>query len=152
MIRLSRWGDFALLVSGRNMRILTSLLPQLMVDESESVDIAVVVDVLRATSVMTTALESGANQIYTCCEISEAKNLSDRLARANRSARKPLLCGERKCRAIGFDFGNSPAEYVPETVLDQILVMTTTNGTKPLKLHRLQRKDSSQFFESSQSG
>ena len=44
MIRLSRWGDFALLVSGRNMRILTSLLPQLMVDESESVDIAVVVD------------------------------------------------------------------------------------------------------------
>ena len=74
MIRLSRWGDFALLVSGRNMRILTSLLPQLMVDESESVDIAVVVDVLRATSVMTTALESGANQIYTCCEISEAKN------------------------------------------------------------------------------
>ena len=44
-----------------------------MVDESESVDIAVVVDVLRVTSVMTTALESGANQIYTCCEISEAK-------------------------------------------------------------------------------
>lgn len=134
MIRLSRWGDFALLVSGRNMRILTSLLPQLMVDESESVDIAVVVDVLRATSVMTTAFESGANQIYTCCEISEAKNLSDRLARANRSARRPLLCGERKCRAIeGFDFGNSPAEYVPETVLDQILVMTTTNGTKAIE-------------------
>ena len=41
--------------------------------------------------------------------------------------------GERGGQAIeGFDLGNSPAEYVPETVAGRTLVFTTTNGTRAM--------------------
>lgn len=116
------------------MRIVTSLLPELMVDKSDGAEVAVVVDVLRATSVMTTAFDSGARQIFTCCQVAEAFSLADRLAQDNQERSSPLLCGERNCQPIaGFDCGNSPSEYTPERVRGQMLIMTTTNGTKAIK-------------------
>lgn len=91
-------------------------------------DVAVIIDVLRATTVAATALSAGARSIITCNEVSQAfelKNIGDALPR--------LLCGERECRPIeGFDFGNSPAEYSPAGVGDRDLVMTTTNGTRAI--------------------
>ena len=122
------------LVAVHSMRIVTSLLPDLIVDKSAGTDVAVVVDVLRATSVMTTALDSGAKQIFTCCQVAEAFSLADRLADVNQASLRPLLCGERKCQPIaGFDCGNSPSEYTPEKVRGQMLIMTTTNGTKAIE-------------------
>lgn len=88
------------------------------------VDLAVVIDVLRATSVMATALAAGAEQIVTCRTVEEAREL------ASAFDHRPLLCGERHCRPIeGFDLGNSPAEYTRKRVAGRTLLLTTTNGT-----------------------
>lgn len=86
---------------------------------------AVVIDVLRATTVITRALDSGASGVIVCGEIEGAFRLAQQLAP------RPLLCGERNCLPIqGFDLGNSPSEYQPSTVTGKRLVMTTTNGTR----------------------
>lgn len=88
---------------------------------------AVVVDVLRATSVMATAVEHGAKQVITCLEIEDAVQLAKMLLADT------LLCGERHCKPIaGFHLGNSPSDYSQETVSGRTLVMTTTNGTRAL--------------------
>lgn len=106
------------------MRLMVSLLPSLR-EVAPSTDIAVVIDVLRATSVMATALANGAERVITCENIAEAEMLGDMFRKHH-----PLLCGERGCRPIdGFDLGNSPAEYKREVVQDRPLVLTTTNGT-----------------------
>lgn len=119
---------------GPRMRIVTSLLPELMAAKPDEIDIAVVVDVLRATSVMTTAFGSGAKQIFTCCEISEAVSLADKIQDSDERNQRPLLCGERSCKPIsGFDCGNSPSEYTLERVRDQTLILTTTNGTQAIR-------------------
>jgi len=86
---------------------------------------AVVIDVLRATTVITQAIRSGAAEVVVCGEIDEA------FAIAEHRDTRPLLCGERACKPIaGFDLGNSPSEYTPERVAGKRLVMTTTNGTR----------------------
>lgn len=86
---------------------------------------AVVIDVLRATTVITGALDSGAIEVLVCGEIADAFRLAQQLDP------RPMLCGERNCLPVpGFDLGNSPVEYRPETVAGKRLVMTTTNGTR----------------------
>ena len=106
------------------MKLLVSLLPSLR-EVSPATDIAVVIDVLRATSVMATALTNGADRVITCENILEAEMLAEMVRK-----KRPLLCGERGCRPIeGFDLGNSPAEYSRDVVQDRALVLTTTNGT-----------------------
>ncbi len=84
--------------------------------------IAVVIDVLRATSVMVTALANGASWVKTVASIPEAFQL-----------RSPdvLLGGERHALPIeGFDFSNSPLEYTSARVMNKGIVLTTTNGTQ----------------------
>lgn len=114
------------------MQVSVSLLP---VDrlaervEDAAAASAVVIDVLRATSVMATAFANGATAIYPTTTVDEAFRCAESL----RKEGPVLLCGERECRRIdGFDLGNSPAEYAAEIVQDRSLVMTTTNGTRAL--------------------
>ena len=108
------------------MKVWCSLLPGLS-DAPSSVDIAVVMDVLRATSVMTAALAAGATDVTTCLDVAEAFQLQQQIEP------RPLLCGERQCKPIqGFDLGNSPAEYSEQVVVARSLVMTTTNGTRAI--------------------
>lgn len=97
--------------------------------EREHARVAVVIDVLRATTVVTTAIAAGARSVTTCLDIDEA-----RVFQRDCNAGSPLLlCGERECRPIeGFDFGNSPSEYSPAGVGERDLVMTTTNGTRAI--------------------
>ncbi|MCX7885268.1 MAG: 2-phosphosulfolactate phosphatase [Caloramator sp.] len=84
----------------------------------------VVIDVLRATSVITTALFNGATEVITAVEIEEALKYKDE---------STLLGGERKALKIdGFDLSNSPIEYKREVVLGKRIVLTTTNGTKAI--------------------
>jgi 2-phosphosulfolactate phosphatase len=111
------------------MQIITSLLPPQDASSAiEPADVAVVIDVLRATSVMATALQAGAKRIITVGQIEAAIELADHLQP------RPLLCGERQCvRIPGFDLGNSPAEYGPEQVQGKTLVLTTTNGTAAIE-------------------
>ena len=90
--------------------------------------VAIVVDVLRATSVITQAIASGARLIYPVGTTEEAVRLGQNLDRS-----QLILCGERGgLRIEGFDLGNSPLEFTPDAVQDRTLVMTTTNGTPAL--------------------
>jgi 2-phosphosulfolactate phosphatase len=88
----------------------------------------VVIDVLRATSSIVTALDAGAASIVPVRETDEAIAVMHRLGRE-----RSLLCGERDSRLIaGFDLDNSPASYTRERVAGKALVFTTTNGTRAL--------------------
>lgn len=83
--------------------------------------IVVVVDILRATSVMVTALAHEAKSIIPVASLDEAK---DYLA-------KGYLCAAERggAQVDGFPLGNSPFSYMNEKVKDQDIVLTTTNGT-----------------------
>lgn len=89
---------------------------------------AVVIDVLRATSSIVRALASGASAIYPTSGTEDAIKLATSLGRDD-----TLLCGERRGLKIeGYDLGNSPGEFTPETVEGKRLIMNTTNGTRAL--------------------
>lgn len=89
----------------------------------------VVIDVLRATSTILTALANGCREVVPVVEPEEAFALAGRLGRD-----RCLLGGERKGIKIpGFDLGNSPAEYKREVVAGKTVVLCTTNGTTALK-------------------
>jgi len=114
-----------------------SLLPE-MEPVAPAVDVAIVIDVLRATSVIPTALANGAVQVMTCESIDQARTLRDQWDDVKTI---PLLCGERMCQPIpGFDLGNSPAEYSPESVGGRNLIVTTTNGTRAIQSAREARE------------
>lgn len=85
-----------------------------------------VVDVIRATSTIVTALAHGAHGIRPVAGVIEAEQLK---------ARHPglLLAGERRGRALpGFDLGNSPRAMTAEIIAGRELILTTTNGTQAL--------------------
>jgi 2-phosphosulfolactate phosphatase len=87
--------------------------------------VAVVIDVLRATSTMTQALASGYERVLCCAEIEDALALAETEGPAK-------LAGERRLEHIdGFDFGNSPRE-VAGAPADRTLILSTTNGTRLL--------------------
>lgn len=86
---------------------------------------AVVIDVLRATSVITTALDNGAREVIPVSTIEEAQSLFDASNQAS-----TLRGGERNALKIeGFDLSNSPLEYKRKTVEGKSIILTTTNGT-----------------------
>jgi 2-phosphosulfolactate phosphatase len=90
--------------------------------------VAVVMDVLRATSTIATALANGAERVIPVREPDEAIATMKRIGRD-----RVLLCGERGSRAIaGFDLDNSPASYTADVVRGKTLAFTTTNGTRAL--------------------
>ncbi len=94
---------------------------------------AAVVDVLRATSTVATALAHGAEGVVPVPDVEEARALARRLELDGH--RRPLLGGERQAvRPAGFDLGNSPLEYGPEIVAGRLVVLTTTNGTRAFSL------------------
>jgi len=86
----------------------------------------IVIDVLRATTVIATALSNGAREIIPVGSIDFAMKIS-----GNSSDRQTLLCGERNTKMIdGFNLGNSPFEYSKEIVEGKSIVLYTSNGTK----------------------
>ena len=88
--------------------------------------IAVVIDVLRASTTIATALAHGATAVVPRRSIDEA-----RAAVAERPG--GLLGGERGgVKIAGFDLGNSPLEYTADRVAGRAVVITTTNGTAAL--------------------
>lgn len=87
-----------------------------------------IIDILRATSVIITALNNGCKKAIPVLTVEEAQNKSSK----NRN--EYILGGERKALKIeGFDFSNSPLEYKKELVKDKILIITTSNGTRAIK-------------------
>jgi 2-phosphosulfolactate phosphatase len=89
----------------------------------------VVIDVLRATSTITTALLNGAKGVIPVEDMGEASKISQNVDSDNY-----LLCGEKDGLKIeGYDLGNSPLEYSSQTVKGKNLIFNTTNGTKAVK-------------------
>lgn len=104
------------------------LLPALFAPEDVAEGIVVIVDILRASTTMTTALQNGAAGVIPCLNIDDALALRDRDDQF-----EYLLGGERGGLKIdGFDFGNSPASYSSDVVSGRRIGFTTTNGTKAI--------------------
>ncbi|MEL6499930.1 MAG: 2-phosphosulfolactate phosphatase family protein [Cyanobacteria bacterium J06623_1] len=92
-------------------------------------DCAVVIDVLRATTTIATALDAGAEAVQAFSNIEELMRQSE-----SWSADKRLRAGERGGVMVeGFDLGNSPLACKPAVVQDKRLFLTTTNGTRALQ-------------------
>ncbi len=110
-------------------------MPQQIAAEELAGSTVVVIDLLRATSTICQALAAGAAEVVPFLEIEEAR------AAAAKDRANVVLGGERQGKRIdGFDLGNSPSEYTPESVGGRRVFLTTTNGTRALYHARLARR------------
>lgn len=92
-------------------------------DKDTAVITAIVIDVLRASSTIITALDNGACAIIPCSDIASARTIAANTPNS-------LLSGERNGLKIdGFNIGNSPKEFNAQTVSGKTIVSSTTNGT-----------------------
>ena len=88
----------------------------------------VVIDVLRASNTIITALNNGARDIVPVGSIEFAVKVSGGMFGGH-----TLLGGERNTKRIdGFALGNSPLEYTEEIVSGKSIVFFTTNGSKAI--------------------
>jgi 2-phosphosulfolactate phosphatase len=89
---------------------------------------SVVIDVLRATSVITQAIKNKAKEVIPVGTVEFAVKVSGGMFGG-----QTLLGGERNTKKIeGFALGNSPFEYVKKIVEGKSIVFYTTNGTKAI--------------------
>ncbi|NLL37322.1 MAG: 2-phosphosulfolactate phosphatase [Fretibacterium sp.] len=95
------------------------------------VDVWLIIDILRATTVMVRWFELGGAELYPFDSVEGARAAASRLSSDGRA---PLLMGERNAVAPpGFDLGNSPSALTSELVRRHpCAVMATTNGTRSL--------------------
>lgn len=92
-------------------------------------DCAVVIDVLRATTTIATALDAGAEAVQAFSNIEDLMRQSDLWLKEKR-----IRAGERGGHKVeGFDMGNSPLDCTPQIVKGKRLFLTTTNGTRALQ-------------------
>ncbi len=88
---------------------------------------AIVVDIFRATTTMTTAFLNGAKGILPVA----STDLAEKLGKEGNF----LIAAERNVKRCAFaDLGNDPMEYSSELVKGREIVMTTTNGTKAINI------------------
>jgi 2-phosphosulfolactate phosphatase len=105
----------------------TSLSPALLHLYNVRECIVVVIDILRATSTIATALYNGAKEVIPVDSVEKCIRLGKEMA--------CITAGERDGKiAEGLQYGNSSFEYPREFVQGKILVLTTTNGTKLLHM------------------
>ncbi len=91
-------------------------------------NIVIVIDVIRATSTITTFLGEGGKMVLVAEEVDEAFALRRKIGSG------VYIAGERGGQKIeGFDFDNSPVQIQKEDVSGKVLILTTTNGTKTIK-------------------
>lgn len=99
------------------------------VPAEELPECAVVIDVLRATSTIATALNNGAEAVQAFSSMEELMSVSDKWL-----PEKRLRAGERGgAKVEGCDLGNSPFDLTPELAKGKRLFISTTNGTRSLQ-------------------
>jgi 2-phosphosulfolactate phosphatase len=104
------------------------LLPRDFEADELSGGVAVVIDLLRASTTIVAALANGARCVIPCGDVDDALRIAGEY-----SAGEVLLGGERGgVRIEGFDLDNSPAAYTAERVAGKTVLFTTTNGTAAL--------------------
>jgi 2-phosphosulfolactate phosphatase len=102
------------------MRVEVAFTPE----EPTSARLAIVVDVMRATSTIAQALASGYPRVLAAAGIDEALKLREELGEG-------ILGGERQAVKIeGFDVGASPLEFLEAR--EEPVIFSTTNGTRAI--------------------
>lgn len=105
----------------------TCLSPALLDLYDISNSVVVIIDVLRATSTIATALHNGASAVIPVATVPQCIELG--------AAVGGITAGERDGKvADGLSYGNSPFEYPRSFIDNKVLVLTTTNGTKLLHM------------------
>ncbi len=105
----------------------TSLSPALLHLYDLNNTVVVIIDVLRATSTIATALYNGAKCVIPVDSVSKCIELGKQI--------DGITAGERDGKiAEGLKYGNSPFEYPKEFINGKTLVLTTTNGTRLLHM------------------
>jgi 2-phosphosulfolactate phosphatase len=91
--------------------------------------VVVMIDVLRASSTIVTALGNGAKGVIPAADMETATKIAQNLDPSNY-----LLSGEKNGIKIeSFNLGNSPLEHSAEAVKGKTIILNTTNGTKAIK-------------------
>lgn len=92
--------------------------------------LVVIIDVLRASSTIVTALANGCRGFIPILSPDKAKKKAQEFQNE-----RVLLGGEREGIKIeGFDLGNSPREYKKEVAKGKTIIFSTTNGVKTLEM------------------
>lgn len=114
-------------MSSKKPSLYTCLSPALLNLYEPQESLVVIIDVLRATSTIATALYNGAKSVIPVATVPRCIELGQQV--------DGITAGERDGRiAEGLTYGNSPFEYPRSFIADKILVLTTTNGTKLLHM------------------
>lgn len=107
-------------------KVAVALTPLLYENYEDPNSIVVVIDVLRATSAISSAFETGVKSIIPVESIENAREWK---------AKGYLVGAERNGEKIEeFDFGNSPYDYMDSNLKGKDIVLTTTNGTRAFKM------------------
>ena len=86
--------------------------------------IAVVVDILRATSCIVSGIASGVKEIVPFASLEDCRMMK---------AQGYFIAGERGGQKMeDFDIGNSPFSYMEEHLIGEKIAVTTTNGTQAI--------------------
>ena len=105
----------------------TILSPELLKCYDITDSIVVIIDILRATSTITTAIYNGAKAVIPVDSVAECVKLGKQM--------EVISAGERDGQiAEGLKYGNTPFQYTPEFIKGKTLVLTTTNGTRLLHM------------------
>ena len=92
----------------------------------KSDSIVVVIDILRATSAITTAFFNGVEKMIPVATVEEAQTYKEQ---------GYLVAAERDGEIVkGFDLGNSPFGYMNAKVKNKTIAITTTNGTQAISV------------------
>jgi len=114
-------------MSDTQRSLYTCLSPALIDIYDLSNSVVVIIDVLRATSTIATALYNGASCVIPVASVPRCIEIGEEVG--------GITAGERDGKvADGLTYGNSPFEYPRAFIEDKILVLTTTNGTKLLHM------------------
>lgn len=97
-----------------------------LIPEGSPQDSAVVIDVLRMTTTAGVLAECGLDELFVVAELTEAKRCAQE--------REALLLGERHgVKFPGASAGNSPLEYLSQSLTGQRAVLCTSNGSKAVE-------------------
>jgi 2-phosphosulfolactate phosphatase len=102
------------------------LSPKLFDNYSVENKIVVIVDILRATTIITTMFHNGLEKLIPVKSLDEAQELKKKGF---------LVAAERDGKKIDFaDFDNSPFSFAKDKIQGKIIVYSTTNGTNTINL------------------
>ncbi len=107
--------------------LFTCLSPALLNLYDVSSSIVVIIDVLRATSTIATAISNGAKSVVPVDSVAACIRIGKQI--------EAVTAGERDGKiAEGLEYGNSPFDYPKSFINNKTLVLTTTNGTRLLQM------------------